>query len=246
MNWLDLAVASPSIGIQCEPRLQFPHEMLDALKPTLAKWKAARGDLIFHVPSVASLIQIKPGDGFICDVLGNGLTTTFAYQSKVVDKPASLPTITNPSVQRFSDLLSRAIELSSAICERLSDPPVVLTRLGIVADCRIDEKAMPPGVTRFLEHVGKPWQSRPVILSGVTTVDLPSDDRWTYRCHHAIDINSVDRPEDVRVKLDWQMFPKGDPRPIARGNAQQLISEAAARANKYFERFGGGGLAYGA
>ena len=114
----------------------------------------------------------------------------------------------------------------------------------MVADCRLDGESLPPGVTKFLDHIGRPWGTRPIVFTGTTTVDLPKDDTWTYRCHHVIDVNT-DRPGDVRLKLDWQMMPIGGARLIGRGSSAQLVQEACVRANQYFEQFGGGGLEYG-
>ncbi len=247
MNWLDLALSAPTIGIVCEPRLQFPHEMLDDLRPALEKWKKDHSNLLFYNPAPTALIQIKVGDGFVCDLLGNGFNTTFKYETKVVDTPAALPTLTTPDVLKFSDLLTRAIELTATIFERLKAPPVLVTRIGIVADCRLDEKDLPPGIERFLSYLGAPWGAKPSILSGTMTFDLPKHEKWTRRCHHMVDREVVERPGDLRIRLDWQMsLEKGSSHRVAEGAAKSFVEDAAGHANAYFEKFAAGGLNYGA
>jgi hypothetical protein len=245
MSWLDLALSAPIVGIACEPRLQFPHEMADALRKTIEGWQKRFPNILFFIPGQGALINIKVGDGFQVDILGNALTATFKYEQKVVDVPAALPRLDSPAVRPFSELLEEGVAYMAATCDALTAPPIELTRVGVVADCRLEEEGLPPGITRLLEHVGQPWGAPPTLFNGVFLNELGRDDDWTYRCHHTLDVNTADRPGDVRLRLDWQMV-RNPARKLVlhRGAAKSLLAGAAEQAKTYFEAFAAGNLDY--
>jgi hypothetical protein len=245
-NWLDVALAAPIIGLACEPRLQFPHEMGDAIKPVLEKWKTKFPEILFTIPAQAALLNVKVGDGFHIDLLGNAINTSFKYETKLIDVPAALPQVASQKVRPFSELVATAVEYTAAICEHLRVPPIDVTRIGVVADSRLSADALPPGVGKFLKYLGAPWGAQPVAFAGAFTTSFgPEDKDWESRCHHFLDV-SPERPGDVRLRLDWQMYtPPSSSHRLVSGEARGLLERAVRHANQYFETFAAGKLNYG-
>jgi hypothetical protein len=138
----------------------------------------------------------------------------------------------------FSNLLAD-------VCSRLVAATLVvpgmrtrrINRVGIVANTMLAMDDNPPGVSRFIDYVGRPWGKNPEIFSFQIVSDLGKTQGWADRCIHAI--AKPEGEELVSLSFDWQRsFESGQA--IHPESLKSILERAQTDALAYFEDLGEG------
>lgn len=111
-------------------------------------------------------------------------------------------------------------------------------RVGVISTTVVEDHEAPPGITRFIEYVGRPWGGKLDHFSFSIVADIGKGQGYADRCIH-----SIQRPEDreqlMTITLDWQrQLTSGNP--INLESLKELAERAEKAALKYFEDVGEG------
>jgi hypothetical protein len=249
MTWLDHVLAIPTVGCELSPSFQTSHEYISALRPLLKKWSDdvdAAEELRVSTPKPMELtIERRPGFNYSIEPGSMAVAFRYAYAAK--RKPGQiLPEFSGVlEVQKFSSLLEDAIErYCEAFDHIVGSETRGLMRIGIVAQCSLDGEGLPPGVSLFEKHLGRPWGGSLAKCQAHLLGTIFQDEKITDRCHHQIDV-SDDRKNDVKLVLDWQRLFLTAPN-IPKGKLlRDHFKKCSSAALEYFETFGKGDLNYG-
>jgi hypothetical protein len=149
----------------------------------------------------------------------------------------------NVEVQKYTDLLNRAIDEEANLLELvLRATTRSLVRIGIVSTCRIDGASPPPGLTRFIDHLQQPWGKKLPMCDVHLLSILEEKGGVRDQCHHSLEF-AEERENDVRLTLDWQRF-FSVPVAMRSARVRDELQKCAAEALRYFEQFGKGELNY--
>jgi len=151
--------------------------------------------------------------------------------------------IEQPPFRTYSDILTevqdRLVKFTSAL-----DLPSQsnLGRIGVVASCRLELTNLPPGISRFITFLGRPW--RESLDEGRIHLRIPlsNHQRGRDRCHHIVSFNRDSDLGLLELKLDWQRC--FEPSIRVDASLEKELSTSTANAVSYFETFGRGDLAY--
>jgi hypothetical protein len=245
-TWLDHVLAMPTIGCDLKPTFQSAQDYISALRPMLKQWGTTTDIDVATDKPLSLTIRRKPGFAYSFEV--NKFVVQFRYLYEVKQMPGQVAPelIDAPEVQKFTSLLeSVASEFSEVFDHLAASESKGLTRIGVVASCRLDGESLPPGVTLFIRHLTRPWGGKALEKCQTHLLaTISEDEKFRDRCHHQIDI-TVDRPNDVRLVLDWQRLFSSELQ-IGRGKLiREQVKKCSEQALQYFERFGKGDLGYG-
>jgi hypothetical protein len=116
-----------------------------------------------------------------------------------------------------------------------------ITRVGVVSTTVVDEGDFPPGVSRFIEHVGRPWGSK--LIGGFSfqfATKLLETDHHADKCVHTF-AKPENSDELLTLTLDWQRtFKTGQP--VVQNTMGRMISNADHDALDYFEKLAEGDI----
>ena len=244
MTWLDHVLATPIVGCAFKPSFQTAQDYLSALRPLLKRW-GETADLSITAEKPMSL-TIENKNGFSYSIEPDKFVVQFRYRYELKQKPGDIvPQLSGLEVKKYSSLLENTID---EYCEAFDQIAVAesrtLGRLGIVANCRLDGEALPPGVALFLKYLGRPWGGSLAKCQAHLLGTISESDKIKDRCHYQIDVND-DRKNDVRLTLDWQRLFLSEPQ-VSRGKLlREHFKKCSGDAMAYFELFGKGDLKYG-
>jgi hypothetical protein len=245
MTWLDHTLAAPVVGCTFRPSFQSSQEYIAALRPLLKKWRE-KSDLEISEQTPLSL-SINSKTGFNYSFESDKFAVRFQYAVQIKPKPGQIPSeIENgPDVRKYSELLASIIEEYCEVFDHIvGSESRGLQRLGIVANCRLDGRLLPPGVARFAKYLARPWGGSLAKCQAHLLGNIAETEKTRDRCHHQIDMDD-DRKDDVRFTLDWQRSFISEIE-LGRGKLlREQFKKCSAAAVDYFERWGKGDLDYG-
>jgi hypothetical protein len=105
----------------------------------------------------------------------------------------------------------------------------------------VSAEEMPPGMTRFITYVSRPWKGAVPYYGLQVTAQLTDDQRWSDRCIHNLTYLENDPEQLIRLNFDWQRLLKIG-RAITSDSVTELIKEASESAMRYFEDVAEGNL----
>jgi hypothetical protein len=108
-----------------------------------------------------------------------------------------------------------------------------VVRVGVISTTVVGEYQLPPGIARFVEYIGRPWNGSAEQYNISILTDLRSGSEYKDRCIHL-----VAKPDDpdqlISVTLDWQrVFDTGQA--IDRAKLEDITGKAEKSALAYFE-----------
>ena len=143
-----------------------------------------------------------------------------------------------PYTELITQVRERFMELMQLVAKGKNRK---LLRIGIISTTVVSEDEVPPGINRFLNYVGKPWDNSVEAFSIAITAKLPkSKNTARYdRCIHV-----VSRQEDseglVTIQLDWQRYFDED-KNLSMTSLPELLDAGKSDALAYFEDIAEGG-----
>jgi hypothetical protein len=243
MIWLDQVLAAPTIGLQLEPGLVTGADHFRILRPLMERWIGTGGSIAFTESNQFQLGFLH--NDFRVTLDHENTIITFQYKPSIAPSPGNLGELRyNRQLQPYSTLIDEQLALlREIVAPILRERSRKLRRIGIVAATKLAHDKLPPGITTYIESLGRPWQRAVDMATGTTLVKIGSGDGYVDRCHHFLEFNHVDRPGFVEVRLDWQRVfnPYLE---LSNDQLEKKFKEWTAAAIEYFSRFGAGDLHY--
>jgi hypothetical protein len=243
--WTDSVLATPLIGVRFEPWIPFARDVWSGLDRAAARFAQAnrRWELQSENPTSVSLAL---ADGVTFNFDPQNIVANFSYRLAFAESGGAIPQIAPVGVRPYSELAAALVaDLELMIDSMLPQEENRRVRqIGVVAICHLVRSRLPPGVEAMVRLLATPW--RDLGLDGFNstlTARLAKAEDVSDRCHHAFVLDEQ-RPESLRVQLDWQRVFR-EPRTFRAPALKTLVREAHAAATAYFERFGSGELDFG-
>ena len=141
-------------------------------------------------------------------------------------------------------MLSQALPFSKLlpeVCARLTEATLLLPgiksrnvrRVGIISTTQVAEDELPPGISRLIGYIGRPWGGRMDFLNAAIAGEIEKTAAWTDRCLH-----NLMKPEGadqlIKIDLDWQRnFAAA--RAVTKETLKEMLDKAQKDALSYFE-----------
>ncbi len=250
MLWVDGVIAVPTIGLQLEPYLGTATDFAERIRPILAE--ALRRGAEIKTEGGLFGVNFELTNGYTIKLDHNNVVVEFGYPVQIHHERGGFAAFKYPiSTTPFTTLLEGVVDMIVEVLQRLDQPNRKLHRFGLVATCGLDPAALPPGVAKFVEHVGSPWERRKTKVKVDVTAYLTESGDVRDRCHHKYSMDE-DGENPTQLQLDWQRLwgKLAAPEtllslPRGRDKLVSAVQEHARAAVEYFELFGMGGLKYG-
>ena len=134
----------------------------------------------------------------------------------------------------FTELLpevSERLVTAARLLPNLSERKIF--QVGVVSTTRAANAEVPPGISRFISYLGKPWGNEISSFSIEVTSDVGKTDVWTDRCQHRI-LRPEDPEELMTIIFDFhRQFKSGQA--ISEAQMKTLANKCGEDALKYFE-----------
>lgn len=239
MSWCDKLASTPTVGFTLDSHFASSSDILDifiSIFDSLVTEETPK----FNVERQGSFdVTFNTEEGFQYSMTPSKIVVTFNHRMKLKAVSGGPPMMEMLSVPApYTTLLaeaSRRLSIATSLLMKLKTRTV--HRVGVVATTRVALDEIPPGIARFIEHIGRPWQS----LEAYNVQMMASLDRvpeWSDRCiHHVVRYEKAD--ELPLLVFDWQRtFSKR--RAVTSGTLETILSDARTAALKYFEELAEG------
>lgn len=244
--WMDLVVATPTLGVTFVPTWRTAQEVLAAIRPVLldnADASDGVSKMQFNVRDPFSVEATIP-NGLSFTLTHNQVVCTFRYSVEVEDaadevarlKFARGDSAAVPVTELIADVAALTARLLG-LCAGLEQEKVLkVVKIGVLMSGRIPKNQMVPGFNRYWKHLAQGMNL--IDYEGNALASISGVDENRTQCHHFL---KIEETQDLAtIRLDWQQrFPK------AAMKASQLasaIDAARKSAIGYFIEFGENGL----
>jgi hypothetical protein len=245
MIWLDGVLAVPAVGIRILPKLSewekfetFVYHFLDNLQ---TKRKL---DCEIKVEKPWALIISVKSVGYSFRINSENLIADFTYQIGSEEQAGKFPAQRIPATRAYSDLLNEELEYIKEILSVAKNVrEVKFRRIGVVAKLILDKESIPPGISKWISHLGKPWDG---LLAAETllTAKLHEEGGYSDKCLHFLKFSEETPETGFQFVLDWQRYFK-EPITLDERDTFEKVKICRDEALSYFKRLGEGGLNYG-
>lgn len=232
-SWLNRAVAVPTIGFAFDPHIRASAFVWRDLEQLVNSWSEEGVHVVEPEPLK---IRIDQASGVHCTIDQQNIVVGFGYPVAMTEDGRQIAFLKVGEKRAFTDLLALVQRASADVCGALVKKRQ-LQRIGVVAAVKLPPDAPPPGVDAYMQHLGRPWGTRPrAVVSRITAELGPSE-----QCHHQVQWQLEGTV--MQLTLDWQrrFEPK---REVDAQALAKLALDASESALKYFDRFGEGDLNY--
>ena len=243
MSWCDKLASTPGIGLLLDELYTPVSTLLEPLTPLISKWSEKNKPTFTIDAQDAFGISLSTFEGFQYAAYPDRMAVEFRHRLRLQPRSAGPPTaemISKPLpytqlLSKVSEKLQELVRLTSAGRSRK------LVRLGVISTTVVSPEDSPPGISRFLAHVGKPWNDGLDFYNIILTAKLPkAKTTLNYdRCIHQISRLEDDSDGLMTIRLDWQRY-LDEGRTLSMTSLPELINSATADALAYFEDIGEG------
>jgi len=242
MTWIDGVLAVPTIGISINMPLSIVlnlnhhlSKFFDNIAAKHKKWKVNQ--------KKESACEIN-ADDYTYKIARNRMSIGFNYQVEEEKLPGAFPVVTFPDVQMYSDLIaSTEAEFMELLTIFDGIKGIDLNFIGIVATIELDHDNLPPGVSRLMTHLSKPWGTDLSEFQVRLTARIHEGEGFFERCHHHVEYNEDKKEAGFKLVLDWQRV-YNEPSSLSSNSFRTKFRECLDRALGYFEKIGEGDLIY--
>lgn len=234
-SWCDKLASTATIGLRLSPYVVACETTVTAWQPIFSRLATDR-KLNFQVEQADLLsCSIATDDGFKYTANYSNIIIAFQHKMKVEQVSGGPPTMKllskpMPYTQLLDEVSDRIIEatfLSPGIADRK------MMRIGIVSTTTVDEADLPPGITKFIGFLGRPWPNGLDNFALQATTKLSETPQTFDRC-----IYQLTRPEDEEklftLSVDWQRVFKS-PATFGREWLTDKLDACKKSALEYFE-----------
>lgn len=236
LSWCDKLAATPTVGFRFDWHFVGGDVLLQSLSPILDPLGQGEKQRFTMQQQDSFGFAFITQDGYQYGINASRAHVSFQHRLKAKPVSGGLPVMEMLSQPRpYTKLLPD-------VCERLIDATVLLphskgrklNRLGIVTSARVSVSDSPPGISRFISYVGRPWKQIPAFYNFQITSDLEKGPNYVDRCVHTVTKSEEDEDALVTLNFDWQRtFTNG--RPLNRDILEKEVQEGKKAALKYFE-----------
>ena len=244
MLWLDGLLSVPAIGILLKPNFKNIFLFQERLVAFIDLISKEYDELVINKLEEWGYSIKTPKSGFSFKLSPRNIIVEFSYVLEEKLQAGAFPAYDIPELSSYSELLEKTKKYIQELVHGLKDiEGFEYRRVGIVAETDLDKESPPPGISAFLNHLGKPWKGPLTISETKLVAELNKGDNYIDRCHHLLSFNEEVPGMGYRLKLDWQRLFK-EPVPLEPAKLQRAIDDCITKAKGYFETFGEGDLNY--
>lgn len=235
MSWCNKLASVPSAGFLVDFFAASGDRLLDSLSPLINRLFLEQKLEITIERHESFALTFSTPDGFHYALEPTKVAVTFKHNMKAKAISGAPPTM---------ELLSRPApytELLDSCLEKLADIALLLPdankrniqRFGIVSQTKVADDEMPPGIKRYIEYVGRPWQNLDRLYALSVTAKLGEKDGTSDRCIHNI-VQPEGEDTLVNMSFDWQRYYSAG-KPINAEPMRDIIRTGRDGALRYFE-----------
>jgi hypothetical protein len=235
-SWCDKLASVPTVGLKLVPHYASSDSLIDAVSPVLDR--SVKGDqATFNVTQQTSFeIQFQTDEGFHYYLDPAKCVISFRHRMRSKLQSAGPPVmelLSHPLP--YTALLQEASERLVEVAARLPGgaKPRAMTRVGVISTTTVDMEEAPPGFLRFLEYIGRPWQTSLHYFDIAVMADLGKAKEWEDRCIHTL--KKGEEPGALlSITLDWQRVFHNE-RALKPELMRPLLANCREAALNYFE-----------
>jgi hypothetical protein len=187
-------------------------------------------------------IRVNRDGGLYLALTPSTVVAGYTFNMSAEQKPGALPQLkSDTEAKSYGELQANAMALLIEFIKIGFGPAKEhdVVRVGVVAEARLIESEAPPGIRQYVDDLQTAVRNKLTAVEGSMLAEVSRRENGHDQCHHASSRNSLDRPDDLGFKLDWQRVWH----PPQRMNSGRILEETRAvvdAANSYFESFGSG------
>lgn len=233
--WLDSVPTVPLVGVRVSLPASTALHLRQLISPALDRWE------VKNLKAASGAIEVTTRQGVLVRLKTDNIVATvpLGYETRV--KPGSFyPDLHHEELLAYSEALEAVIEhMADALEAFVEEARLEVNQYGVVADARLREDALPPGIRALIRHLGAQWPAGLEKSETVLLALLDEQEGHRDRCHHHINFdkaNASNGEVPYRIALDWQRVLASPLRPD--GEATKLtgeIEKARDAALRYFE-----------
>jgi hypothetical protein len=235
LSWCDKLASTPSVGFKLDPHHASSDSIIDAIAGILDPLHTGEKPKFSVLQQASFELQFQTEDGFIYAI--DPIKTSVAFRHRMRARPTSggppiMEMLSKPApyTSLLRDVSKRLVELTTLVPTAKSR---TVRRTGVVSTTSIGQDELPPGIARFIESVGQPWQNLLDHYSITVAAEVGKGQAWRDRCIHNI-IKSDDPDQLMTLTFDWQrVFTSGYP--IQKESLTQNLERCQKAALEYFE-----------
>jgi hypothetical protein len=142
---------------------------------------------------------------------------------------------TRPFTELLPDAINRLMKVVGLLMPMKTRP---IQTIGIVTTTIVDEEEAPPGISKFIKYMARPWNSQLDHFALQVTSHLSDTPTWTDRCLHQL--TRPDEPDSLTtLNFDWQRVFK-TPTAVTETSLRDLVNACQDHALQYFEELAQG------
>ncbi|WP_316169436.1 hypothetical protein [Bradyrhizobium sp. SZCCHNRI1058] len=241
-SWCDKLASVPSAGFRFDQRFT-PVERILECWHTIVERHSVDGEPKFNITKTDEFnLEINSETGFKYGADATRCHVGFNHRLKVRNVSGAPPVVEMSSTaQQFTKLLPEVVNRLIDISMLLPDIRTrKLHRIGITTTTPVDRADLPPGLGRFIEHIGRPWKGLSDGFSIQLTAEVGETKTSTDRCIHTL-LKSERADEVMTVMFDFQRVLK-EPKLTDRDDLSDLAQRAQKDALSYFEALAEGSM----
>jgi hypothetical protein len=235
VSWCDRLASVPTVGFFLDWHFASSNSVLEAFAPILDRMVEKERAHFNIVSQEAFSVSFNTEDGFQYGIEPGKVSVGFTHSVKakaVTGGPPIMEMLSHPLP--YTQLLTEVSQKLTEAALLLSKARIrKISKVGIVSNTKIDIEEAPPGITRFVEYVGRPWKGLVDYFSHQIVAEIGESARWSDRCVH-----TLARPENadelLAIVFDWQRTFKST-QAINPDSLRAILTRAQADALAYFE-----------
>lgn len=242
MFWFDGLLSVPGIGIRIKPSYKEANVFQEKLLDFLEYLSDEYDDIEVKKKEIWGFSIASRKSNFLFDISRKNIVIKSRYSLIEEAQPGKPPKFVMSEVKTCSELIDNISDYFKKLIEIIKDVKgFEYNRIGIFTDTNLDEESLPPGITTWIENLGKTLVGELTRTDSVMLVKLNETDSYRDQCHHFIAFDQLAAEEGYHLKFDWQRV-YNTPIPLDHKNILQNIEDCKNEAFAYFQKFGEGGL----
>lgn len=205
-SWCDKLASTPAVGAFFEKQFDSSASVLDKLRPLVSSWTKGDEDDFTMTKQDPFSVELTTNSGLHYGVTPGNLFVEFRHRIRISQRSGTAPVAEMLSQPRpYTSLLG---EVSEKLLEAndLLNPSLrtrTLKRVGVVSLTHVAPEDLPPGLSRFIEYMGRPWGGDLYGYDFQVVARLDKSEKWDDSCIHHLSLPEAgDRL--VQVRIDYQ------------------------------------------
>lgn len=233
MNWLDQVFATPLIGVLMTGSFSRIESIRNDVL-ALADATLQRDESVTLTEKKSHGIEIHEKTGYSTIIDPKQFTVEYRYNLDHETVPGKLPRQVTTTLTPFSELLdgckSRANELIRIFSEHGA---VQCARVGLIMRTTLDPDNLPPGIQSLLDFYKHPFTGSLIKVNSTMLSIVDERDDETDRCHHHLNIDTLQKTPQMDFTLDWQRLFSGNKSLARESDFRSTVEESISAALEY-------------